>query len=320
MLKPIGLSPCPSTSSAHLRRARRSHAAGDPRRAWSDGEATVTELATPFPISGQAVGKHLRVLERAGLIDARRTAQLRPSRLRGWPLKDAAEWLERLPRVLGGLASIAWTQRLQTMAEREPGTVVTITRVFAAPRERVWREWTEPDPLRRLVRRRRVPTCRSRPSRWTCVRAAPGGRRCSRARPPRDPLEGRVPRGRRARAPRLHDHRPARRGPRTSSSPSSSPTSATGAPRRTSRAARPHAPGRKSRAREARLGDLLRPDRRAAQPSGRVISICPVRGWPWRTAPPREREACWTRRLGLESMRQLRELLVELNAAVSEEA
>jgi DNA-binding transcriptional ArsR family regulator len=58
------------------------------------GEATVNELAAPFPISAQAVGKHLRVLERAGLIERRRAAQLRPSRLRAVALKDAAEWFE----------------------------------------------------------------------------------------------------------------------------------------------------------------------------------------------------------------------------------
>ena len=59
-----------------------------------DGEATVNELAEPFPISAQAVGKHLRVLERAGLIERSRAAQLRPSRLRAVALKDAAEWLD----------------------------------------------------------------------------------------------------------------------------------------------------------------------------------------------------------------------------------
>ena len=58
------------------------------------GEATVGELAEPFPITVQAVSQHLRVLERAGLIERGRTAQLRPSRLRGAPLKEAAEWLE----------------------------------------------------------------------------------------------------------------------------------------------------------------------------------------------------------------------------------
>jgi DNA-binding transcriptional ArsR family regulator len=60
----------------------------------ANGEATVKELAKPFPITLQAVSKHLRVLERAGLIERGRTAQLRPSRLRGAPLKDATEWLE----------------------------------------------------------------------------------------------------------------------------------------------------------------------------------------------------------------------------------
>jgi DNA-binding transcriptional ArsR family regulator len=62
------------------------------------GEATVTELAEPFPITVQAVSKHLRVLERAGLIERGRTAQLRPSRLRGAPLKEVADWLERYGR------------------------------------------------------------------------------------------------------------------------------------------------------------------------------------------------------------------------------
>jgi DNA-binding transcriptional ArsR family regulator len=59
-----------------------------------DGEATVNELAAPFPMSAQAVGKHLRVLERAGLIERRRSAQLRPSRLRAVALKDAVDWLD----------------------------------------------------------------------------------------------------------------------------------------------------------------------------------------------------------------------------------
>jgi len=58
------------------------------------GDATVNELAAPFPMSAQAVGKHLRVLERAGLIKRRRTAQQRPSQLRAVALKDATEWLD----------------------------------------------------------------------------------------------------------------------------------------------------------------------------------------------------------------------------------
>ena len=59
-----------------------------------EGEATVNELAAPFPTSVQAVSKHLRVLEHAGLIERRRAAQQRPSRLRAVALKDAAEWLD----------------------------------------------------------------------------------------------------------------------------------------------------------------------------------------------------------------------------------
>ncbi|MGN6868674.1 MAG: ArsR/SmtB family transcription factor [Solirubrobacteraceae bacterium] len=59
-----------------------------------EGEATVNELAAPFPMSAQAIGKHLRVLERAGLIERLRSAQQRPSRLRPVALKDAAEWLD----------------------------------------------------------------------------------------------------------------------------------------------------------------------------------------------------------------------------------
>jgi DNA-binding transcriptional ArsR family regulator len=60
----------------------------------SAGEATVSELAEPFTVSVQAVSKHLKVLEGAGLITRGRTAQLRPSRIDGAALKEAAEWIE----------------------------------------------------------------------------------------------------------------------------------------------------------------------------------------------------------------------------------
>jgi DNA-binding transcriptional ArsR family regulator len=56
------------------------------------GEATVKELSEPFAMSGPAVSKHLRVLERAGLITRGRDAQWRPCRLEAAPLKDVAEW------------------------------------------------------------------------------------------------------------------------------------------------------------------------------------------------------------------------------------
>jgi DNA-binding transcriptional ArsR family regulator len=59
----------------------------------AEGEATVNELAAPFPITVQAISKHLKVLEGAGLITRRRSAQLRPARLHGAPLQDAVEWL-----------------------------------------------------------------------------------------------------------------------------------------------------------------------------------------------------------------------------------
>ena len=64
----------------------------------AEGEATVGELAEPFPISSQAVSKHLKVLEAAGLITRGRTAQLRPSRLQAAPLQDAVDWLETYRR------------------------------------------------------------------------------------------------------------------------------------------------------------------------------------------------------------------------------
>jgi DNA-binding transcriptional ArsR family regulator len=59
------------------------------------GEASVTELAEPFAISQPAVSKHLKVLERAGLITAGQDAQRRPRRFEGKPLAEASAWLER---------------------------------------------------------------------------------------------------------------------------------------------------------------------------------------------------------------------------------
>ena len=59
------------------------------------GEASVTELAEPFAMSLPAISKHLKVLERAGLITRGREAQWRPCRLEAGPLKEVAEWTER---------------------------------------------------------------------------------------------------------------------------------------------------------------------------------------------------------------------------------
>ena len=58
------------------------------------GEASVTELAAPFPMTQPAISKHLKVLERAGLIARGREAQRRPRRLEARPLAEATEWLE----------------------------------------------------------------------------------------------------------------------------------------------------------------------------------------------------------------------------------
>jgi len=60
----------------------------------ADGEATVNELAEPFDISLQAISRHLKVLERAGLITRGRNAQWRPCRLEATPLQQANHWLD----------------------------------------------------------------------------------------------------------------------------------------------------------------------------------------------------------------------------------
>jgi DNA-binding transcriptional ArsR family regulator len=73
-----------------------------------DGEVTVNDLAEPFAFSVQAVSKHLKVLERAGLVTRGRTAQLRPSRLQAAPLHDAADWLDQYREI--------WEGRLDRLA------------------------------------------------------------------------------------------------------------------------------------------------------------------------------------------------------------
>jgi DNA-binding transcriptional ArsR family regulator len=64
----------------------------------ASGEASVTELARPFDMSLPAISKHLKVMERAGLIARGRDAQWRPCRISAGPLKDAVDWLERYRR------------------------------------------------------------------------------------------------------------------------------------------------------------------------------------------------------------------------------
>jgi DNA-binding transcriptional ArsR family regulator len=75
----------------------------------ASGEASVTELARPFEMSMPAISKHLKVLERAGLIARGRDAQWRPCRLEAGPLKEAAGWVEDYRRF--------WEQRLDHLAK-----------------------------------------------------------------------------------------------------------------------------------------------------------------------------------------------------------
>ena len=73
------------------------------------GECSVGELAEPFAMSMPAVSKHLRVLERAGLIAQRRDAQWRRCRIKAGPLKEVADWTERYRQV--------WEERLDRLEE-----------------------------------------------------------------------------------------------------------------------------------------------------------------------------------------------------------
>jgi DNA-binding transcriptional ArsR family regulator len=68
----------------------------------ASGEASVSELAEPFAMSQPAISKHLKVLERAGLISRGREAQRRPRRLEGKRLAEATQWLERYRRFWEG--------------------------------------------------------------------------------------------------------------------------------------------------------------------------------------------------------------------------
>ena len=68
----------------------------------ADGEASVMELAAPFAMSQPAISKHLRVLERAGLVTAAHVGQRRPRRIEARPLADATQWLEKYRELWAG--------------------------------------------------------------------------------------------------------------------------------------------------------------------------------------------------------------------------
>jgi DNA-binding transcriptional ArsR family regulator len=73
----------------------------------ASGDASVTELAEPFDMSMPAISKHLKVLEKAGLIARGREAQWRPCRLEPAPLKDVSEWVDHYRRM--------WDERLNRL-------------------------------------------------------------------------------------------------------------------------------------------------------------------------------------------------------------
>src|SRR5271155_372376 len=101
------------------------------------GEATVNELAAPFKLTQPTISKHLKVLERAGLISRGRDAQRRPRRLVAKSLEEATAWLQgyRNPGTL----------QFTTHGDRE----ITMRRVFAAPRQLIFDAFTKPELLKR---------------------------------------------------------------------------------------------------------------------------------------------------------------------------
>jgi uncharacterized protein YndB with AHSA1/START domain/DNA-binding transcriptional ArsR family regulator len=150
----------------------------------SSGEATVTELAEPFAMTQPAISKHLKVLERAGLISRGRDAQRRPRRLEAKPLAQATEWLEhyrqfweatylQLDSLLDELKTLNPKEKheSQLQAKSEPnqlrrstmtptGTMqlstptdreIVVTRVFNAPRTIVFDAFTKPELLKRWL-------------------------------------------------------------------------------------------------------------------------------------------------------------------------
>jgi DNA-binding transcriptional ArsR family regulator len=91
----------------------------------ASGEATVSELAEPFEMSMPAISKHLKVLERAGLIARGREAQYRPCRLEPAPLKDVSIWVDRYRQLWEERFNRleAYLQELQAATAKEKGHV-----------------------------------------------------------------------------------------------------------------------------------------------------------------------------------------------------
>jgi DNA-binding transcriptional ArsR family regulator len=103
----------------------------------ADGNATVTELAEPFPISLPAISRHLKVLERAGLISRSRAGQWRSSALEAAPLKEATDWMDRY--------RIFWDASL----DRLDAHLRRVKSDLAAPQQRPAEEGSAPPGLER---------------------------------------------------------------------------------------------------------------------------------------------------------------------------
>jgi DNA-binding transcriptional ArsR family regulator len=92
----------------------------------AEGEATVNELAEPFSVSLPAISRHLKVLERAGLISAGQEAQRRPRKLEAAPLAEAAEWLEAYREFwearFGNLDALLETMKARKPSQRRKAT------------------------------------------------------------------------------------------------------------------------------------------------------------------------------------------------------
>ncbi len=119
------------------------------------GDAAVNELAEPFEMSQPAVSKHLKVLERAGLIERAIDKQRRPARLKPQPLAEAVDWLEDFRKhwstqfdQLDSLLDELKATEKRTISMSDLPTFV-LDRVFDAPRDLVWKTFTDPNLLAR---------------------------------------------------------------------------------------------------------------------------------------------------------------------------
>ena len=135
--------------------------AGTILRRLARGDANVGELAGRFPISFNGVSKHVKVLERAGLVERTVLGREHVLRLRAAPLRDAAEWLahyrafwearlDALDELLTGKRPRRGRTRL--IGKDDPDDVVVVRRVIAAPRDRVFAAWLDPAMLARFMR------------------------------------------------------------------------------------------------------------------------------------------------------------------------